>query len=102
MQERMRRMDVGETPLKASRQGRSGDEVIQLAIRLGLLALLIYWSFILLEPFIPIVSWSGWLAVPLYPVFEWLSTHRGGRPKVAALIITLVVLAVFLGPATWL
>src|ERR1700746_3695304 len=95
-------MDDGGTPSRASRPGQPGEQVIQIAIRLGLLALLIYWSFILLEPFIPILAWSGVLAVALYPVFEWLSTHLGGRPKVAALIITLVVLAVFLGPATWL
>src|ERR1700742_4135077 len=95
-------MDIKNVRSTISRQGRSGDEVIQLAIRLGLLALLIYWSFVLLEPFIPILAWSGVLAVALYPAFEWLSAHLGDRPRIASAIVTLAVLAVFLGPATWL
>jgi predicted PurR-regulated permease PerM len=84
------------------RQGRSGDEVIHIAIRLGLLAFLIYWSFIILQPFIPILVWSAVLCVALYPAYDWLSAHLGKRPRTAACILTVVVLAVFLGPATWL
>jgi predicted PurR-regulated permease PerM len=95
-------MDVDGTPRKPSRPGRSGEEVIKIAIRLGLLALLIYWSFVLLEPFIPVLAWSVVLTVALYPVFEWLSAHLGHRPRAAAVLITLAELAVFLGPATWL
>jgi len=95
-------MDDGGTPSRASEPAWRGEEVIQIAIRLGLLALLIYWSFILLEPFIPILAWSVVLAVALYPVFDWLSGHLGHRPRIAAALLTVVVLAVFLGPAAWL
>jgi predicted PurR-regulated permease PerM len=95
-------MDASETPVQASRPERSGEEVIQIAIRLGLLAFLIYWTFVLLRPFIPILVWSVVLSVALYPVYDWLSAHLGHRPKTAAAITTIVVLAVFLGPATWL
>jgi predicted PurR-regulated permease PerM len=95
-------MDFRETQLNASRQRRFGDDVIHVAIRLGLLALLLYWSFVLLEPFIPILAWAVVLAVSLYPAFDWLAVHLGNRPRIAAALITLVVLAVFLGPTTWL
>jgi predicted PurR-regulated permease PerM len=81
---------------------RSGDAVMYTAIRLGLLAALIYWSFILLRPFLPILVWSVVLAVALYPVFDWLSSHLGHRPRTAAILTTFIVLAVFLAPATWL
>jgi predicted PurR-regulated permease PerM len=81
---------------------RSVLPVTQVAIRLGLLATLIYWSFVLLRPFIPILVWSVVLAVALYPVFDWLSSHLGRRPRIAAILTTLIVLAVFLAPATWL
>jgi predicted PurR-regulated permease PerM len=94
-------MDVGETPAEA-RLARTSEQVIQIAIRLALLVGLIYWSFILLSPFIPILLWSVVLAVALYPVYEWLRVHLGDRPRIAALLITLAVLAVFLGPAAWL
>jgi len=88
-------------PLR-TRQGRQGEEVIQIAIRLALLALLIYWSFVLLNPFIPVLVWSVVLAVALYPAYDWLTVHLGQRPRIAAIIVTLVVLSVFLGPAAWL
>ena len=95
-------MDVDERQTSASVPPRSGDRVIEIAIRLTLLAFLIYWSLVLLRPFIPILAWSVVLAVALYPAFDWLSSHLGQRPRIAALIMTLVVLAVFLGPAAWL
>ena len=95
-------MDAGDTHSRMFQQRTSGDDVIQIAIRLGLLAFLIYWSFVLLSPFIPILAWAAVLAVALYPAFDWLSAHLGHRPRVAALIMTIVVLAVFLGPAAWL
>jgi len=89
-------------PLRVFRENRSGEEIVQLAIRVGLLAFLLYWSFVLVQPFIPIFAWSGVLAVALYPAFNWLSVHLGGRPKLAAAIITSVNLAIVIGPATWL
>ena len=76
--------------------------MIQLVIRLGLLAFLIYWTFILIRPFVPILVWSIVLAVALYPVFSLLSRLLGGRPKLAAAILTIINLGIVIGPATWL
>ena len=84
------------------RKNMSGDEIIQLAVRLGLLAFLVYWSFVLVRPFIPILVWSMVLTVALYPVFDWLSEHFGDRPKLAAATITVIILAIIIGPVTWL
>ena len=84
------------------RQNMSGDEIIQLMVRLGLLAFLIYWSFVLVRPFIPILVWSMVLTVALYPPYSWLSMHLGDRPKLAAATITLTILAIIIGPVTWL
>ncbi|NEV00803.1 AI-2E family transporter [Bradyrhizobium uaiense] len=88
--------------MKTLRQIVAGDEFIQLAIRLGLLALLIYWSFVLVRPFVPILAWSVVLAVALYPVFTWLARMLGGHAGIAALVLTLISLGVVIGPATWL
>src|SRR3954466_5856465 len=87
--------------LKTLRQYLPGDDVIQLAIRLGLLAFLIYWTFVLIRPFVPILAWSLVLAVALYPVFDLLSRLLGGRPRLAAAILTLINLAIVIGPAPW-
>ena len=84
------------------RQTASGGEIIQLALRLGVLAFLVYWSFVLVRPFIPILVWSMVLTVALYPPYNWLSVHLGGRPKLAAAIITIISLAIVIGPVTWL
>jgi predicted PurR-regulated permease PerM len=88
--------------LKTLRQYLPGDDVIQLVIRLGLLAFLTYWTFLLIRPFVPILAWSIVLAVALYPVFTLLSRILGGRPKLAAAIVTIINLGIVIGPATWL
>jgi predicted PurR-regulated permease PerM len=88
--------------LKTLRQFLSGEDVIQLAIRLGLLALLIIWTFVLIRPFVPIMAWSAGLAVAFYPVFGWLAKVLGGRPRTAAVILTVINLGIVIGPATWL
>jgi len=88
--------------LKTLRQYLPGDDVIQLMIRLGLLAFLIYWTFVLIRPFVPILAWSIVLAVALNPVFGLLARLLGGRPRLAAAILTAVNLGIVIGPATWL
>lgn len=88
--------------MKTIRQLRSGEDFTQLAIRLGLLAFLIYWTFVLVRPFVPILAWSIVLAVALYPVFNLLSKLLGGRPRLAATILTVINLGIVIGPATWL
>ncbi|MEA7164908.1 hypothetical protein ONN60_23625, partial [Salmonella enterica subsp. enterica serovar Kentucky] len=88
--------------MKSLRQLLTGEDVIQLVIRLGLLALLIIWTFLIIRPFVPILAWSGVLAVAFYPAFSWVAKALGGRPKTAALILTLITLGIVIGPATWL
>jgi predicted PurR-regulated permease PerM len=88
--------------LKTLRQFLSGEDLVQLAIRLGLLALLFIWTFVLIRPFVPILAWSAVLAVAFYPVFSWLAKFLGGRPKTAAAILTIINLGIVIGPATWL
>ena len=88
--------------MKTLRQLLSGDYVIRLVIRLGLLASLVIWTFIVIRPFVPILAWSIVLAVALYPVFSLLSRLLGGRPKLAAAILTIINLGIVIGPATWL
>jgi predicted PurR-regulated permease PerM len=88
--------------LKTLRQLLSAEDIIQLVIRVGLLALLIIWTIVIIRPFVPILTWSAVLAVAFFPVFNWLARILGGRPRTAAAILTLVTLAIVIGPATWL
>ena len=88
--------------MKTIRQVLTTDGVIQLVIRLGLLGLLVVWTFLIIKPFVPILTWSAVLAVAFYPAFSWLAKRLGGRPRTAAAILTLVMLGIVIGPAAWL
>jgi predicted PurR-regulated permease PerM len=74
----------------------------ELAIRLGLLGLLLYLSIVLIRPFVSIIIWSAVLTIALYPVFTWITDRLGGRKRLAAAIVTVLGLLVVIGPATWL
>ena len=76
-------------------------EAVDIAIRVGLLALLAYWSWAIIAPFITILVWSAILAVALYPLFDWLK-KRLNRPRLAALLVTLLCVFVVLAPLVWL
>jgi predicted PurR-regulated permease PerM len=75
---------------------------IVVAIRIGCLALLAYWSWLLLQPFLSIIVWSIIFAVALYPVFDWLAARLRGYRGVAAAAITIFSLILIFGPVTWL
>ena len=91
-----------EHPYDVSDRDRIAATVADVAVRLGVLALLLYWAFVLLRPFISIAIWSAVLAVALRPAFDWTTRHLGGRPRVAAALITIAILLIIIGPATWL
>lgn len=88
--------------MKALRELLSGEELIQLVIRLGLLALLIVWTLVLLRPFATILAWAVVIAVAFNPIFVMLAQALGGRPKLAAAILTAINFAILIGPAAWL
>jgi len=75
---------------------------IELTIRLGVLGLLLYWSFVLVRPFISIAIWSVVLTVALYPAYEWMVARLGGRRRLAAVLLTILSLLIVIGPITWL
>ena len=75
---------------------------VELTIRLGVLGLLLYLSFLLVRPFISIAIWSVVLTVALYPVYDWIVDLLGGRRRLAAALLTSLSLLIVIGPATWL
>jgi predicted PurR-regulated permease PerM len=75
---------------------------IELMIRLGMLGLLLYLSFILIHPFLTIGIWSVVLTVALYPVYDFMVNLLGGRRRLAAALLTLLSFLIVIGPATWL
>ena len=55
---------------------------------------------LLVEPFLPILLWSVVLTVAFQPAHAWLTARLGGRGWLAAAAITVLALAVAIGPAT--
>jgi len=77
------------------------SSTIDVAILIGLLGLLAYWSLKVIGPFLTVALWSAILTVALYPLFDWLARQLGSR-RLAAALITLLCLMVVIGPVTWL
>ena len=77
---------------------RFANSWTDVAIRLALVVLIVYWSFLLLQPFIAVLIWAAILSVALYPVYLWLKRVLGGRPTIASFLLTVLLLVVILGP----
>lgn len=82
--------------------GLASNPVIHYAIQLLALALLLIWCFKIVEPFITPVVWGSVLAIALYPLHSTLSSKLGNRNALSAIVITLLLILMILGPAVWL
>ena len=69
-------------------------------IRFIALALLAIWCFILVRPFIALILWGSVIAVVLFPAFLWLSRRLGNQRTLAATLLTLLGIAIILGPVS--
>ena len=74
---------------------------VDVAIKIGLLGLLVYWSLKVIGPFLTVALWSVILTVALYPLFDWLARRLSSR-RLAATMITLLCLMIVIGPVAWL
>src|SRR3990167_2156409 len=73
------------------------DFHIDRIVRISLIAAVIWWSSVLLYPFLGILAWALIMSVALYPVYSWLNRLIGDRPVVTASIITLLNLFILVG-----
>jgi predicted PurR-regulated permease PerM len=71
---------------------------IEIAIRLGLIFLILAWCLKILTPFISIVVWGAIIAVALHKPFLMLVGKLGGNRKLAVTLFALMGIAVILVP----
>src|SRR5688572_16158511 len=78
------------------------NSVIHYSLQLMALALLLIWCFRIVEPFITPLVWGSVLAIALYPIHSMLVQKLKGRNAWSAVIITILMLLIIIGPAVWL
>lgn len=74
------------------------DKTIDNIIRIGLIALIVFWSIMIIAPFVSILLWAVIIAVSAYPAFLWLSKKMGGRSGWAATVFVFLLLILMIGP----
>ncbi|MBK8174650.1 MAG: AI-2E family transporter [Rhodospirillales bacterium] len=75
---------------------------LEAAIRIGIIALLGAWCFEIVRPFVVPVVWGIIIAVAVFPAYLPIERALGGRRAMAAIVATLVMLAVLLVPTVML
>jgi len=81
-----------------SSQNTPTTQAVEIAIRLGLIFLIMAWCLQILTPFISLIAWGAIIAVALYSPFLKLVEKLGGRKKLAVTLIAVGGIAVILIP----
>jgi predicted PurR-regulated permease PerM len=95
-------MEASDSPQSQSNQSDQTNSMIENAIRLGIVAILLYAGIRIVAPFLDLIVWGIILAVALSPVHAWLMRGLGGSPVRAAIVITLACLVFVVVPSMML
>lgn len=72
---------------------------IELLIKIAVLLFIFGWCYRILTPFFSFIIWGIVIAIAAYPLFKKLEKKLGGRPRLAAVILTLLLLSLIITPA---
>ena len=75
---------------------------VEAAIRVGVIAGLIAWCFLIARPFLVPIVWGAIIAVAVFHGYERLRIVLGGRRVTAAVLITLLMLVLLVVPSVLL
>lgn len=70
---------------------------IDLFIRISVIAIIAYWSYELILPFLGLLTWGCLLAIALYPAYSRVNKRIGNHPTIAACLITALTLIIIIG-----
>ena len=73
--------------------------IIDITIKLAAMAMILFWCFAIISPFILITIWAAILAVALYPLHEKLTALLKGNKKIASTVIALVGISIIAIPS---
>jgi predicted PurR-regulated permease PerM len=77
-------------------------QALEVTINIGLVVLLAVTCFLILRPFVPMISWGIIIAVATYPGFLRLQQLLRGHGTAAAALCTIIFLAILIVPAVLL
>lgn len=80
-------------------QSNIQKDLILAAVRIGLLTILLYFSFKIVQPFLIVIVWGAIIATALYPMHQNFTRRFNGNKKLSAISITLIALAVLIIPS---
>ena len=78
------------------------SQAIEVAIRLGLVLLLLAWGFHIVSPFLHPISWGAILAVALLPLFDKAVSAIGGKRGLVGTLFILLSIVIVIVPASLL
>ena len=78
------------------------SRALEVSIHVGLFILLATACLLILRPFLPLTAWGIVIAIAVYPAYVRLNTFLGGRNGLAAVVCTLLLLAVLIVPVVLL
>ncbi|MDH3519626.1 MAG: AI-2E family transporter [Myxococcales bacterium] len=86
-------------PTQASVEDRAlTSRTIEVGLRVGLVAVLVYGCLKIMGPFIHCILWGIVLAVAVQPLYVRMERALGGRPKLAAGLLVLAALLLLTAP----
>jgi len=77
-------------------------QLIDLSLRVGVVLTLLVLSYQILRPFLFPVIWGVILAVAVFPGFSFAKHRLGERPKIAALLVSVMLLLILVVPSIML
>ena len=75
---------------------------LEAAVRIGLVALLVWACFMIFKPFLIPVLWAIIIADAAYPLYRKLDNGLGGRSNLTAVLLTVAALALLIVPTVML
>ena len=73
------------------------QRTVEAAIRIGAIAALIIWCFLIARPFLIPMLWGAIIAIAVFHGYKKLMTGLGGRRVTAAVLVTLLMLFLLVG-----
>ncbi len=79
-------------------ENKAVNGAVQIAIRLGLLALMLTLCLLIVRPFLVAIVWGVIIADAVYPGHRQLLRAAAGRRALASVLFAVLALVVLLGP----